>query len=411
MDSPTLYGFTCNEDPYHEHKEFTLTSTSVSEIPFDDVMRYLNGEYDDKLFNIILENIRLYVKKYIPKYIASFINTYNYTNKKTNRKMNPVEQAQLNVQEYGYLNFGITDDGYISGIPILFFEKNKDMIHQLIRDEIKKFVDELAIVYSNTYTNRKTHKRYKYNRGEKVNLQHIGSLCGRIKIDLTPLTIPEPETIEESNPVRLIINNSKEQIAAYEIMREKQLQEQESYEIKFNEWYAKMLLYGCKLLHVLDDPQVRYEFIDYVMEHHPESYILINDMNVMEDTIDIYVVITDYKNRKLIIFHDKYDYIIKQFRDFMRKLLISNKPQKPRRTSKYDSNIFPQMYSSMRVTPLIEKFSYNKDITYVLITVRIPLIKLPTHIHMSYKENGKYITRKRVNCFVQGKVSPQSLNI
>ena len=109
--------FIGKEELHKEYKEFTFFKTGFS---FDIKETEQYCEYNIFNFNdIILKNIKKYIKEYIPKYTSAFWNSN-------------IEESEFYI--------GIDDYGMVKGIPIKSEKIDIDYLHQKINKTIMKYV-------------------------------------------------------------------------------------------------------------------------------------------------------------------------------------------------------------------------------------------------------------------------------
>jgi hypothetical protein len=354
-----LFDFHSSEGLFNEHKEFTLSPDSIKNFSGEDMERYIKGDIDDILFDVILENIERYVIKYFPKCYSCFMNT-----KKSN---------ELN----GYLNIGMTDEGYISGIPILNFEENKFLIEQRIKCQFQKIIDKSILI--------------SVDSNDLLSLDDLN-----VEIEMIPLDYND--FVDDNNPVKLTVKQVKDHINNFERQRQQEKEEYERYLKEFRAWNQRLSKYNCKLILVLEDQNVRREFIDFILTNHSGS--------ILQSLPETYhhMILTDYLSRTIIITYDDFCRIIRLFRDDNQTRIISVKPQRPGRRS---TSINPKMFPLIRLTPYIEEFVKNPDVTYILLRLKISLNNQRQIAYMTTK-NGMYNVKRRFNRLINGIQSPQS---
>lgn len=368
---PKIGSFDSIESIFNEHKEFTLD-------PYVDT--YKTSEYDENLLTDIINRIIHYVEKYFPKYFSTFRNTFNTDN-----------NCDSNVK-YGCLSFGITDNGYISGIPIKDYQYNKDYIYTQIKDTIHRLLTDGTIVYSDNYSSN-------------------GFSLSDIIIEITEL-----KETDNSSPLIHEVNSFDTLIAKFEKENEEYQNAWAIWNITWNNWLKTINSYGCKMSEMLNSQKIRSEFIEYTLEKHTERIIqkidLVADNNNLDDDLYDKVSISGYGEQDKVIVsnpiiclylnYNDYDYILKEFRDVMRDKTLEYKPQRFYLKRPID----PRTYRLSRITPMIPEFIKDETITYILIKIKIKLVNCD--IPIAYKSNNVYCVKQRLNSVVMGKCTPQT---
>jgi len=333
---------------------------------------------EDKIIlqQTVIMNIELYIYKYFPKCYSAFKNSLN------------------NNTEYAYLNIGLTDGGYISGIPVYNIKENKSKIYMKIRDIFSNMLnrDILAIIDSS-------------------------SKIIKMQTDLSEIDIEIHElepcnnaiSITDSNEVQDIINSTNWESARYKIMKKENNIEINKYLVEIKKWKKRLYKYGCKLDDILDNMKIRSEYIDFVKLVYSDRII---DAKPEMSNQNI-VIMTQYKlklNTEITLRYTDHDYILKKFRDMKKEEILKYKPEKPKKIK----NINTELMGFLRLTPLIDIIIKNIDITYIWIRIRIPLDnknKLKNTL-IAYKETeDTYCIKKRVIKKVCGIESPENITI
>ncbi|AYV76324.1 MAG: hypothetical protein Terrestrivirus5_146 [Terrestrivirus sp.] len=398
--SANLGDFISEEDLFNEHKEFTFSPDSVSKLGKDDIINYLTGQYDKRFFSIIQKNLVLYIKKYFPKCFSAFVNTEISTKPNLGYDSN---NGHEKVPMYGHLNIGVTDSGNISGIPIMDFNKNRDKIINVIRKHIQKLIDDKIIVLmdsDNSEDNSDDNSDDDFS--DSTGIQ---KLCDMVEIEICTLNSYKNDINKESeiivnDSINFIIRQAKEAEKRNEKEISKYISEKTIYDTELRLWLDRTEKYGCKLDVVLNDIQVRTEFIHFVLSGFPDSVLSENSVTI-EQIINI-----NGGDCEIRMTNNEYNRIIYIFRDKMRSKLMPEKPIKP----KFVKIINPKLCTLMRLTPLIDVYNHNKDITYIFIRLKVPLNNLPNGKIVCYKDKtGIYNVKKRSIKYVNGKFTPENI--
>jgi hypothetical protein len=363
-----LADFHSREDLFNEHKEFSLDPVKVKNSSANQIWEC--GLQDNSM---IIGSIAHYLDLYFPKYFSAFMNT------KDDGSM------------FARLNIGINDDGYITGIPC---KGNKiSQISDTIVSTIKKLFATKRIIGVVTGDNDNDDED-----PTPIDVNAIlASMMAGIEVEIIPLD--HTNEIAESNVIYTDIENLEKNIKTYEKKRSKYMADMAKYTTDINRWRAQMETYSRKIINVLNDPDVREVFIDFVLTSY--SYLCQNNVASSGSTI---VTVTDRQNRKINLDFDDHDMLIKLFKDELRRYLGYQKPVKPLRIS-YD----PIVPAIVHLTPLIKQFLNNMvDINYVLISIKIRIANNP-NIDVMYSANGQYYRKRRAIKMENGTREPECI--
>ncbi len=314
IENNTVYiGTECSqcETIYNEYKEFTLSVERLKNLDIEDIQKYNKGYMDCRLSDIINDSILEHIEKYFSKYYTSFNNT-------------------IDIEE-GILSIGIHDANIITGIPIFNYENNKDILYKNIYDCILK-------QYKNIYDE------------DNINIKCITN------VDINIITLKKKILTYDDKLKHIIIcfNNIQK-------IYKKNQRILEQYKKRHIKWNYLMCLYGMKLTTVLNNKNIKKEFVSYInlyYRHLLKSYDDINTINI-----------TDYKKRSVILLHENYDFLLKKFKDDMREELKKIKPIRPNLS--YKVWIETEYFRLSRLISNINSFVINKNITYVVIQIKI----------------------------------------
>jgi hypothetical protein len=372
-----LKNFYMVETPYVEHKEFTILSKSFTSLPRQLIQKYSNGYYDDLLYSIICDNICYYIRKYYPAYLSACSNSDVLTDNK-----------------YVYLNIGITDDGYISGIPIKNTKTSSKLLTSLIRKTIDNMCNDETIVAIQTNSNLDMEEYIKKLCDDTIisiieldkNCNH--KLCDTNNSSNNQIQNIIIETNNIVNSIKLSIDNHKNAL--------------EQYKKELKAWLHNDYRYGCKLSIILNDLEVRDEYIEFVCLNHPNILILdpLSLMIMLDNIMHI------YGSKKTIhITPSNYMKTMRIFRDTKRKEL---NPLLPKKVYK-KPNIDPLMVNITRITSLIDKINNvnGENVKYVLIQIKIP-ININKNIIVGFMKDGALTIKKRKNRIVSGRITPEN---
>jgi len=196
-----------------EYKLFTFHPRGTTIDPNDetyaeDLLR--SGKW---IFNEpVMENLDFYLKTYLPKYTTAFLN-------------------RCSESENGEMYIGISDDGFIQGIPY-----QGEIDPELIKSKVNTILDSNLISSD-------------YNLKEYIDVEVI-------KVDTTNFSfLPEHNNIIED----------------YFIQKEIYTQKLNKYVAKKKKWCHMMDYYGDKLHVLLNEPGSRIELLKYVVLNAPEN--------------------------------------------------------------------------------------------------------------------------------------------
>jgi hypothetical protein len=361
-----LKEFMSKETLFDEHKEFSIGVNDLSQN--NKINSYVErGIVDDDLNNAVLSSIGDYVTKYFPKYLTTFLNSDKDRTKK---------------HGVGYLNFGVCDDGFITGIPIM--NGQHDAIKTIISTSINTLVNNKKIFAM-------------CDNHQNVSSVIINSVLKRIVVEIHDLSHDDNENNKnQQNYIQSLIVETQQQIIEFNKWRRNMLRKMKIYNRQYGKWIDLMNKYSAKKVTVLDDKDIRYEFIDFMRDNYQGMN---NDTRKGDGA---YIHIKDFCHREIYLSLQEYDEYIMLFRDTKRTALMKNKPVKP---NEYIPN--PQINALRRLTPLIDQFiSNNQNLRYILIRFRIPLITIP-NCSFAYLDKGVYNIKRRVNKIVNGRVEPE----
>ncbi len=383
------------ENSVSEHKEFTLNHDVLANHTNDSVSSYINGVYDDELHNMILKSLTCYIHEYLPKYVATFMNA------KTLDKNNHARCATLNI--------GITDTGYISGIP-LYSKTSLEYYNKMINNNIS-----CAIINNIRYSN-------------------IDDIISNVSFKLIPLCYDY--LTSETNNIQTIINDTKKIHKNFVDNKKKYDEEMGKYNKKIEAWQTNNLKYSKKLTEILNDSVIRHQYIKYMLKHHRSdltpsegldidkvySYIRdINDFNKVcintnkipdkpendheNPTEKVYINVNE-KQEYVVILYNVFKTTMRLFRNIMQDKVARNKPVKPykkinmtkinkRKNQPY--MLSPNIFMLRRLTSLIDVFVMNNDVKYYVLEIVIKLEHTNKEL-VGYVKDNKilYKTRKCV---------------
>ena len=328
-------GYKCHnpETLFNEYKEFTINKSDfIDNIPIDIIKKYNKGYMDETLSFIIRKNILQMIEKYFSRYYTSFNNT-----------------EDNNVSTF---TIGINDDKIITGIPIFNYESNIENLYKSIYKCIEK--------------------QYKNVCDMEGNVHYISNF----ELNLIPIRKKIISDVDELNSIIESFNNIQK-------IFKKNTRLINHYKSCYKKWNRLMYLYGIKLTTVLDHKKIRKEFVSYILELY-SSYLL-------NEETETSVVIEDYTRRRIILDVNFYNPILKKFKDDKRAELKSVRPVKP--NVSYKMIIESEYYRLMRLIPNINSFVTNRNITYIIIEIKI---YSSNTVPLYYKKDNSLILQRRV---------------
>lgn len=196
-----------------EYKLFTFHPRGISLDPNDETYAENLLQTGDWIFNEqVLSNLDFYLNIYIPKYTTAFLSHNSET-------------------EHGEMYFGISDDGFVQGIP---YQGELDI--ELIQLKVNSILDSDSI-------------QSKHDLKDYVQIELI-------QVDTSDFVISseQEKTIEDYFSQKKIYNEKLE----------KYLEEKK-------EWCKRMDYYGDKLHSLLNTSESRSSLLDYVLYKAPEN--------------------------------------------------------------------------------------------------------------------------------------------
>lgn len=196
-----------------EYKEFCFKYLPHDYFSEEDIMNITHGYWNTKLNDIILQNIKIYIKLYVSKCISAFCN------------------SNIN----GSLLIGCNDWGEITGIPYLIksnddFKVLKNTITRSIHDELSTNLSSCVPIDVKI---------------QKLDVNHIF-----LEDDLMPL-----------------MKSYRKKIKEY-------VTQNEIYTLKKKEWMKDVLKYSAKLHILLNTPDIRDELIKHLVENDANERII-----------------------------------------------------------------------------------------------------------------------------------------
>ena len=286
----------------------------------NEILTCLQGNWTSKLDQLNIHNLEIYFHYYLPKYISCFANS-------------GID---------GKLIFGINDDSELTGVP---------------------FNGTLTVANVNSFY-KKSLKRYVKEKFDS-NLVRITI----VELDKNPNILDD----DIGDMLDFYENKIKEYKKVMSIYREKK-----------KKWIQKLNYYSTKIRIYLNDPFLRRELIEYVIQNNGESHIV----DLLKSDEEIEMPLTEiFIQRKL----DKNDvmYWVAIYRDVASDLVLLEKPKKPEIDKRYDiSNLLIQI-SRLRKR-LVGK------VNYYLIVFDIKGSQFTKKMHFRYPRSKEWISRQRI---------------
>jgi len=265
--------------------------------------------------NNILYNIKSMIKIYLPKYTCAYLsNKLNYNSE---------------------LYFGIDDFGYIKGIP---YQGDLDINY------IKESLHEIINTYNSTDDN--------------INILDY------IHIDLIKINYKTLENLQETHKY----------YKEYKLKYNEYLQEKEKYIKKRFIWNKLAIRYNQKLVDLVNNNDTRYELINYIEYHSPDSHIikLLKTDFLLDNTLVDNIIY--YKNNKNNIL-----YWLTEWKDKMLNLVKSIRPYF---RFKIPAHLYP-INILLAIDPMIHYWcKFNQNINLYLIKF---IFKSHEKINIKYK--------------------------
>jgi len=212
----TIYEYNDFNGEEERDKEYKLFTFHPNGLNFDTEDTefaehlFFSGEW---MFNdSVLDNLNYYLETYIPKYTTAFLN-------------------KLSESKNGEMFFGISDDGFIQGIPY----KGKLDIN-VIKDKT------FEIISSN-----------------KIETDYDISSC----IDVELIQVDTSNFVYDNQLLELFDLYNKEKKEYRKLMME--------YKIEKKYWFSKVKYYNRKLHIMMNHPETRNELIEYIEKNDPSQ--------------------------------------------------------------------------------------------------------------------------------------------
>jgi hypothetical protein len=344
-----------NESLIEEHKEVTLNPI-VNQHLLKNINNYLGGNFDEYLEMSVLNTICEYVEKYFPTYFTTFVNT----------KLD---------ENNGYLNFGVTDAGHLSGIPIFNLEKNQKIIEDAIANKIHEI----------------------YQKGEIINVMnksndYVQQLINKVEINV--IKLEKSTTHDKENPIQREIDNHLNLQCSLLQRKNTCITNREKYMKNLDEWHQKKSAFCGKVKEMMNNKLVVEEYIIFVKKfHHDVLKDNKEDDDILIQNDEKFIIMTNANHfTTLMVFRNhKHEHFLKIKPKKMPKHKV--KESKPWTIKSND----PKLGTLLRLTPLIDIFSKNNDITYVLIRICIPIPKIkPNDLLLGFMNNNSCYVKKRL---------------
>jgi hypothetical protein len=298
-----------DETRHREHKEFfpNINRIDKNERYYRDIID--NHKWDDVL-EICYDTLRDYINVYIAKYVFSFIN---------NKRM-----------EEGEINIGVSDDGYITGIPIDIGKIDNGIITEWIRDCLSFHLKDDRMVKM---------------------------LMGNIEVEIIILENEEEEDLfdELLGKFKMEYDDVNRKISDYKKTRKK--------------WSDDLTFYKRAIAKIINEPQIRDELISFIKKETMKEYII--PLDVRDD------MIKTLRSKEDIIYEEgqlvaemkdktKIAYWITEYRDFVVNQQLKKKPKNPVLSRKMK----PYTYMFQIFRPIVKKM--------VHMGIKICMIKITT---------------------------------
>jgi hypothetical protein len=204
------------EDVKTEYKEFCLKKSIYSQFTKVEIYRSIrNGVFPENFNDVMINNLRKYIDVYIPKYACVFHNS----------------------NTDGILRVGINDNNEITGIPFIGdLSKHLPLFTTLVKQELVKYIHETC--------------------------------CVRVSLELTTCQIDD--NLLDDEHIDILLRQSDQEMSKYNT-------KYDAYVHKKKRWVQRFFLYKRKLQEVVNDPQIKREFVQFLIKHdqitqYPEVY-------------------------------------------------------------------------------------------------------------------------------------------
>jgi hypothetical protein len=331
------------EDFYKEYKEFTLGYSLLDNISEDKLLQYIEGIYDEKINSSIIQTIQDYIEKYFLKYITSFINISSHYKK--NEKNLESNLASLNI--------GISDDSYITGIPIY---------KSSLINVINFFLKNIELLLNNIIIFDIENKQFLDKEQKEDNQEHqeiIDLILKNLEIELHVLDIINYNKKYVDN----IYDQEIKRLITYYDRKKAWEEKYEIYYKEYLEWNMLMNKYSCKIVEIFEDEMRKNNFVNYIITKYPEDLVYNGDY-------DIHIKgIVQNKIYHLKFPYQRYIELVRVFKDDMRAGLEKPRPM-PLKPNNPIKNIIHKLFSVAK--KIISNNHKENEVIYLLIKISIP---------------------------------------
>ena len=352
------------ETLYVEFKQFCILAIDniFSNNQIEEFL-YYEHRLDKDLFNEMIYNI---INKNIKKYIAKYLGLFS--------------KAQIN----GELYFGISDLGFLDGIPfygVLDINRINEMITTAVNENVKgAYLDDRDIT-------------------EKEQL-HIRDLYNNIKCYIKELHTPQIETVEycqlKDTQRELLIKLEEKKKVLEDIWT--------NYNYSYKQYILKLNKYNSGIVNYLFNPDLRKEIIEYVKSDFAQDNTL--DPRHLNSIIKFYSHVNKYYGGMTfsdedvsIIKNIKYDPInwLLAYKDNMLNKIKQLRPETPT-CKKQMNNVYLKFFNNMSN---ISSFLLP-DVQMYLLKFSLPYIP---DIYCEYKYPGSDEWHSKTRAIINGEVS------
>lgn len=290
-----------------EFKEFVIKLDTELYFDSEEIQKIVTtGILPYDFDNIIFGNLYHYINIYLPKYISAFANCENI--------------------DEGYLYFGVSNSGEITGIPLLGELRKEDVNFML-----KSIKNSLSL-----------------------------DMLSEIKIDVIKLEknldYLEDIATQEIEEKTAKILEYKSEFKKYSEIRDK--------------WFEELTSFTHKISYIILDRKIRNDIAKYIKTHGPKRPEVQKQAEILESDQSIEILngvqLCDYKNSD-----DNVYYWVMYYKDMIIEEIRKRKPVKPM----YTYNSFDIIYNTyfQLLTKLRYKFIVNNPkCNYYMIKITIP---------------------------------------
>lgn len=360
-----------SESIIKEYKEFYLRKS----LTINDYRDLKEGIISNKIRKYIFDSLIFYFDKYLKKYICSLTNIDKHY------------LCKLKDNQYSKFFIGVSDDGYITGIPIHSSQLNS--IEYILQEKINSYYKDLIglhvnkgnkqiIINDNTY--------YGFDKIVNIIKKHIKIRVHILEKDnsLNDQYFKLNETIET------ILKDEKEYLYEKKLHEEKR-----DLKISYNEKYSQAF-------HNLIHSDTMKEFKLYLINYDfPFSDVLeiLKERIISPNTVENYLKDGSYVKKSLFpndsikdtYYGEKINEFLEHYKNFKNIMLKKNITLQPF----IRKNPIKRLKSHLKnISCFSQQFYKNDNILYIVVEIELPIIQ-DKKVYLGLKEKNDIKIIKR----------------